>query len=106
MRLNRTRRRLHILRSRYSLEPAFWLAALVALALADPAEKAIVDLCLFKQLGIVCPGCGLGHGIAHLLELNFPAAIEAHPLSPFAVGAMVARVRTLFRRSHITPATA
>ena len=73
-------------------ELGFWVAALIILASTDPSHPPLLDLCIFKWAGFVCPGCGLGHGIAHLLDFDFLAAVDAHPLAPFAVVAMVRRV--------------
>ena len=80
-------------------ELAFWMVALVVLALTDPAAPPVLDLCGFKWLGMTCPGCGLGHGIAHLLNMEFQAAIDAHPLAPFALVAISGRAYRLIPRN-------
>lgn len=85
-------------------EPAFWLIALVLLFFTDPGAPPLLDLCAFKWLGLACPGCGLGHGIAHLLDLDFQAAIAAHPLSPFALAFLTGRILTGIPGVHRTPA--
>ena len=56
--------------------------ALGALAWIDPSAPTLVDLCLLKAAGITwCPGCGLGHAIAFLLEGQWSRSWEAHPLA-------------------------
>jgi hypothetical protein len=56
----------------------------------------MLDLCIFKWVGLTCPGCGLGHGIAHLLDMEFLAAIDAHPLAPFALATISGRILRIF----------
>lgn len=77
----------------------FWLTALVVLACSDPSAPPVVDLCVFKWTGLTCPGCGLGHGIAYLLDMNFPAAIDSHPLAPFALVTISGRIFRLLPRN-------
>ena len=74
-------------------EAAIWTAALVALACTDPRAGGLVSLCVLKGLGLpFCPGCGLGHSIAFLLEGQWTAAVQAHPLGPVALPVLVGRI--------------
>ncbi|MBT8401555.1 MAG: DUF2752 domain-containing protein [Rhodothermia bacterium] len=90
---------------RVSLEWVFWSAAVLLLAATDPHRPPLVDLCMWKYVGYAsCPGCGLGHALAYLLNGDFLSAIDAHPLSPFAAGVILLRIKTLWpRRSESSP---
>lgn len=78
------------------LEIFAWATGLLALSLANPDAEGLLDLCLFKHLGFDgCPGCGLGHSIAYLLHGQLGQAFETHPLGPFAVVVLCARIITL-----------
>jgi hypothetical protein len=77
----------------------FWLTAMVVLACTDPSTPPVIDLCVFKWAGVTCPGCGLGHGIAYLLDTNFLAAIDSHPLAPFALVTISGRIFRLLPQS-------
>ena len=79
-------------------EAALWTAALVALACTDPRAEGLLSLCVLKGLGLsFCPGCGLGHSIAFLLEGQWTAAVQAHPLGPVALPVLVGRIAHLVR---------
>lgn len=85
---------------RLSPEAFVWTAGLIALAATDPAAEGLVQGCLFRWLGVeACPGCGLGHAVAHLFRGAFIASFEAHPLGGFAVLVLVARIITLVREA-------
>ncbi len=79
------------------LEALFWTAALVAAASIDPQSSGDLNLCLFENLGLPCPGDGLGTGIAHLVRGNWVASWNAHPLAGPVVGVLVAHIVTLCR---------
>ncbi|PSQ81115.1 MAG: hypothetical protein BRD46_02905 [Bacteroidetes bacterium QS_8_68_15] len=85
-------------------EAGVWTAGLLALAAADPAGPGLIDLCGFERLGLLrllglpfCPGCGLGHSVAFLLDGQLAAALRAHPIGPFALTVLTARIATLAR---------
>lgn len=81
-------------------EAAFWAAALVALAATDPATDGLFSLCLLKALGAAwCPGCGLGHSIAHLLDGAWAASFAAHPLGGPALLVIIGRLAVLARQT-------
>ncbi|MDX1429108.1 MAG: DUF2752 domain-containing protein [Rhodothermales bacterium] len=84
-------RRMH---STVPLEWIAWMAAVSILAFTDPAAEPLIDLCVWKLAGFEsCPGCGMGHALAHLLRGDLSAGIQAHPLSPFAAAAILLRVK-------------
>jgi hypothetical protein len=82
------------------LEAVFWTAALVAAASIDPQASGGINLCLIEQLGLPCPGDGLGTGIAHLVRGHWTASWNAHPLAGPVVGVLVVHVATLCRASR------
>ncbi len=85
------------------LEAAFWTAALVAAASIDPQASGGINLCLIEQLGLPCPGDGLGTGIAHLVRGQWAASWDAHPLAGPVVGVLVYHIGTLGRTSSHRP---
>ena len=90
-------------------EAAIWAAGLVALACTGPNAEGLFGLCLFKAMGFsFCPGCGLGHAVAHLFRGDFMLSFQAHPLGVFAVGMLGHRIVTLSRLAVLggTPAAA
>ncbi|MFB9841214.1 DUF2752 domain-containing protein [Mucilaginibacter ginsenosidivorans] len=79
-------------------ELVFWIAAIAALAFADPAGPAHFSLCPFKALGFTwCPGCGLGHSIAWLFHGNITNSWHAHWLGIPALGIIFYRIYSLVR---------
>jgi hypothetical protein len=77
---------------RIPLEPVVWLLGLGAMAVLDPSATAEPSWCLFRRLGIdLCPGCGLGHSIAHLARGQVTASVQAHPLGIPAVAVLLGR---------------
>lgn len=83
------------------MEWFFWSLAIGVLAATDPTTPPLIDLCVWKYFGYEsCPGCGLGHALAYLLNGDFLSAIDAHPLSPFAAGVILLRIRTLWPRTE------
>ncbi len=88
-------------------EAAFWTAALAALAVTDPATDGLFSLCVLKAVGAAwCPGCGLGHAIAHLLDGAWAASFEAHPLGLPALLVIAGRIGVLARQVLATRAEA
>jgi len=60
-------------------ELTFWAAALIALAICNPAQPAHFTLCPFRLLGITwCPGCGIGHAIAFLFDGDVKRSFASH----------------------------
>lgn len=73
-------------------ELIFWVSALLALALSDPAQSHYT-LCPLARAGITwCPGCGLGHGITFALQGHWAAALHSHPLALFAPAVIFHRI--------------
>lgn len=82
-----------------SIEWAFWIAAIVFLTLTDPDAAPVVEFCAWKWFGFSgCPGCGMGHALAYILDGRLLDGIGAHPLSPFAAATIVARVESVWPR--------
>ena len=81
-----------------AIELTFWVGALCLLSITDPSSTPLIELCPFKALGIwTCPGCGMGHAIAFLLDGEFAAAVAEHPLAPFALAGIAGRGLCLAR---------
>ncbi len=76
-------------------EAYIWSLALIALAWTDPAAPPLVDICLLKHIGIWCPGCGLGHSIAFLLDGQWLRSWNAHVLGLPAALVLGGRVTSL-----------
>ena len=78
-----------------NLELLFWISALIALGFSDPTQTHFI-LCPFRLAGITwCPGCGIGHAIAYLLQGNIQASFHAHWLGIPALGVLLFRIYTL-----------
>lgn len=85
-------------------EAAWWTVALVSLACTDPSGEGLLRLCPLDWLGLTfCPGCGLGHGIAHLFRGDLAASVHAHPLAPLAVAVLSHRIARLVRSAWRQP---
>jgi hypothetical protein len=83
-----------------NFELLFWVAALIALAITDPALPSHYTLCPFKLMGITwCPGCGLGHSIAFLLHGDIKSSFDAHWIGIPALGIILYRIIVLVRNS-------
>jgi hypothetical protein len=81
-------------------EAWIWAVALGALACTDPTAPPLVRLCPLDALGATwCPGCGLGHAVAHLLRGHLAASWAAHPLAAPAVLLLGARIATGLREA-------
>ena len=76
------------------------MAGLAVMAWMDPATTG-ESWCVFAQLGIEwCPGCGLGHAIAHLARGEWAASLQAHPLGGAVVVLLIGRIATLLRDAY------
>ncbi|RJP81751.1 MAG: DUF2752 domain-containing protein [Candidatus Zixiibacteriota bacterium] len=82
---------------RLNLELIVWPAALVFLALLDPAHPPAFSLCPLHHLGLPCPGCGLGRAMAWALHGQMAASWAAHPLGIPALGIIIHRIFILAR---------
>jgi hypothetical protein len=80
-------------------EAVFWIAALVGVASIDPNGESLVNLCLIEQLGLPCPGDGLGTSIAHLARGQWAASWTAHPLGGPVVGILLYHIGALVWRA-------
>jgi hypothetical protein len=79
-------------------ELAFWVAALIALAIANPTDQSHFSLCPLKLMGITwCPGCGLGHSISFLFHGDIKNSFHSHWLGIPALGIILFRIYTLAR---------
>lgn len=81
-------------------EAIFWLAGLAAVASIDPNAGGGINLCLLEQVGLPCPGDGLGRAIALLTRGRFAASWAAHPLAGPAVAGLLAHVVRLSCRAR------
>ncbi|MFD2144514.1 DUF2752 domain-containing protein [Mucilaginibacter antarcticus] len=81
-----------------NLELIFWVAAIIALAAANPSLESQYPLCPLKLMGIAwCPGCGIGHAISWLLHGNIAKSWQAHWLGVPAVIIITYRIFVLGR---------
>lgn len=81
-----------------------WLAGLALMASLDPATGADATWCLSHRFGLGdCPGCGLGHSVAHFARGQVAASVAAHPLGIPVVGALLARSVRLLARAASAP---
>lgn len=81
------------------LEAFFWTAGLVFVASIDPQASGGLNLCLFENLGLPCPGDGLGRGIAHLVRGQWGASWKAHPFAGPVVGVLGYHIVSLCQAS-------
>ncbi|MDE2995521.1 MAG: DUF2752 domain-containing protein [Bacteroidota bacterium] len=86
------------------IEALIWMLGLVAVGLADPAAPSVIDLCVFKSIGLPgCPGCGLGHAIGFLFRGEWTLAIQSHWLSPFVLAVLFLRIGSLLKTAFSRP---
>jgi hypothetical protein len=87
-------------------EALIWIAALVFLAVNNPADHHY-SVCPFDNLGIsYCPGCGLGRSIGYFFRLEIESSCLAHPLGIPAVFVLVYRsVKILIKPSAFNLST-
>jgi hypothetical protein len=82
-----------------NFELIFWIAALIALGVSNPAAGPQYSLCPFKAIGITwCPGCGIGHAISWLLHGDLAKSWQAHWLGVPALLIITYRIYVLGRR--------
>jgi len=85
-------------RRRLPLEALFWSVGLGVMAAMDPSGTHLIGLCPLDALGLsFCPGCGLGHAVAHLARGQLAASLRAHPLGLPAVLILGTHVGRLLR---------
>ena len=82
------------------MEAVFWIAALVGTACMDPQSGLSINLCLIEQLGLPCPGDGLGTAIAYLARGQWAASWAAHPLGGPVVAVLLYHVGALGWRAR------
>lgn len=89
--------------SRIPLELIFWVAALVLLALAQPAEHGDLQhftLCPLANLGFDwCSGCGIGRSITSLIHGDVSASLGHHWFGIPALLTITYRVLILIKLS-------
>ena len=68
----------------------------------DPTGEPFLNLCLVEQLGLPCPGDGLGTSIAHLARGQWAASWAAHPLGLPATLLLLVHVGRLLRDTRHT----
>lgn len=79
----------------FPLELAFWVSALVLLAMTNPHEHHF-SLCPLANMGFDwCPGCGLGRSISALLHGHIAESLSFHWLGIPALGMIAYRIVTL-----------
>ncbi len=80
--------------SRY-VELTVWIGGLLWLGLTE-VEGAHYSVCVFRAVGLPhCPGCGLGHGVSHLLHGRLAESWASHPLAVPALLILLNRIRQL-----------
>lgn len=79
-----------------------WVGGLLWLGLTD-AEGAHYSVCAFRAVGLPhCPGCGLGHGISHLLHGRLAESWASHPLTVPALLILLNRIWYLVKFIPLT----
>jgi hypothetical protein len=87
-------------------EAFIWIAALIILAIENPASHHYT-LCPLDNLGFsYCPGCGLGRSVAWLFRLEPVESFTTHPLGIPAVLIIIFRIiKILSSRSRYSLST-
>lgn len=84
--------------SRWPIELACWVSALVLLYFSNP-EAHHHTLCPLGAAGLDwCPGCGLGRSIALLLRGEVQASLQMHVLGIPVFAVLVYRICTLAKK--------
>jgi len=84
--------------SRWPIELAFWISALVLLYFSNPGTHHHT-LCPIGALGFDwCPGCGLGRSIALLLQGDVAASVQMHILGGPVLAVLLYRIYTLGKK--------
>ncbi|MEE9449256.1 MAG: DUF2752 domain-containing protein [Ignavibacteriaceae bacterium] len=80
------------------IEALIWIAALIFLALIEPAESTHFTICPFSVMGFdFCPGCGLGRSVSYVLHGEITNSLSLHPLGIFALIVLTTRVISLIK---------
>jgi len=80
------------------VEAIIWTGGLLAVGLADPRAESLIELCLFKAVGLSgCPGCGLGHAMGFLFRGEWNLALSSHIFSPVVLVFLLHRIGSLVR---------
>ncbi|WP_230407113.1 DUF2752 domain-containing protein [Pontibacter cellulosilyticus] len=86
----------------YLTEAGLWLLGLTLLAFMKPDGEHLFSFCPYSWfLESGCLGCGIGHGISYLLQGNFQASWQAHPLSAPALLLLLWRCWQLLRWQYL-----
>ncbi len=78
-----------------NLEMLFWIGGLAFLGCSTLEENQISICPVNFVLGIRCPGCGLGHSIAWILQGDFVRSWEEHKLGGPALAIILFRIQKL-----------
>ena len=82
---------------RKNIEPIFWMAGLVFLALQNP-NSTFSSICFFDIVGFKnCPGCGLGSSISYLFDGQIILSVQTHYLGIPIVIAITLRIIKLLK---------
>ena len=80
------------------IEALIWIAAIIFLALIEPAESTHFTICPFSAIGIdFCPGCGLGRSVSYILHGEITTSLMVHPLGIFTLIILTTRVISLIK---------
>jgi hypothetical protein len=98
--MHRMKERVKLLRG--NLEAIVWVAALVWLALSDPAGGTHYTLCPLANLGFHwCPGCGLGRAISCVFHGELAESLHYHFLGAPAILILLGRIVTLAKNASV-----
>jgi hypothetical protein len=82
---------------RRNLEAFIWLAAILYFVASPVHSEGHFTICPLSLAGFQhCPGCGLGRAMILLLHGRFTESLGMHPLAPFALAVLVARIVIVF----------
>lgn len=83
------------------LELLIWSSGILYISLVPPD---LFQFCFFKWIGLpFCPGCGLGHGIYHLVHGQLMQSWQHHPLAIPALLITTHRIITLLKLNFKKP---
>jgi hypothetical protein len=86
---------------RQNVEALIWISVLIYFAVSPVSSDVHFTICPLSLAGFAhCPGCGLGRALILLMHGYFIEAFNMHPLSPFALLVIPARVFSIFRNHH------
>jgi len=86
---------------RKNVELSILFGGIILLALMDPDSKEI-SLCIFDNIGIFCPGEGLGRSISFIFRGMWAEAWSSHPAGYLAVPVLSFRIiYILFNRNNL-----